>query len=249
MMALTRNQQERYARHIALKEIGEKGQQRLLASRVLVIGAGGLGSPAAFYLAAAGIGTIGIMDGDHVDLSNLQRQILHTTASVGRAKTDSASERLHALDPSITLECFPFHLTPGNAAAILSGFDVVLDATDNFDAKFLISRACHEAEKPSVHAGIKEFSGQVMTIIPGTTTCCHCLFHTEGVPDGGTPRGPIGALPGIIGSIQATEAIKYLLGIGRLLTDRLLTCDLLTMKFRSVPLSRNSRCPLCGNHA
>lgn len=245
-MPLNEQQKERYSRHLSLAEIGEAGQVTLLRSKVLVIGAGGLGSPAALYLAAAGVGTIGIMDSDSVDLSNLQRQILHTTASIGENKVNSASERINALDPSIIIERHPTRFTAGNAPEILAGYDFIIDATDNFSSKFLISRACHDAGKPYSHAGIRQFHGQTMTVHPGLTACYHCLFHEDGAPEGGIPQGPVGALPGIIGSIQATEAIKHLLSIGTPLTDTLLTCDALTMSFRKVPVRRDPRCPVCA---
>jgi molybdopterin/thiamine biosynthesis adenylyltransferase len=245
-MSLGDEQRQRYARHLALPEVGETGQEKLLRSKVLVIGAGGLGSPAAFYLAAAGIGTIGLMDGDTVDLSNLQRQILHTTASVGQRKTDSAQERIAALDPAIRIEPYAFRLSEDNAPEILAGYDFIIDATDNFDSKFLIARACHEAKKPYSHAGIRNFHGQTMTVLPGETACYRCIFHEDGATKDAIPQGPIGALPGVIGSIQAIEAIKYLLGIGTLLTDALLTFDALTMNFRKVAVRRDPKCALCG---
>lgn len=168
-MPLNDKQQERYARHLTLKEIGEEGQERLLRSKVLVVGAGGLGSPAAFYLAAAGIGTIGLMDGDIVDRSNLQRQILHTTETIGEWKVNSAATRLLALDPAIKLNLYPLRLTLENAQEILASYDFVIDATDNFESKFLIAKACHLAAKPYSHAGIKQFYGQTMTVHPGKT--------------------------------------------------------------------------------
>ena len=245
-MSLSDQQRQRYARHLALPEIGEAGQEKLLRSKVLVIGAGGLGSPAAFYLAAAGVGTIGLMDGDTVDLSNLQRQILHTTASVSQRKTESARQRIAALDPAITVETYPFRLSADNAPEILSDYDFIIDATDSFSSKHLICRACHAAMKPWSHAGISDFHGQTMTIIPGQTACLHCLFDENEMTGEETPRGPLGALPGVIGSIQAIEAIKYLLGIGNLLTDALLTFDALAMSFRKVTVRRNPRCGVCG---
>ncbi len=244
-MPLTDKQRERYARHLALQEIGEKGQEKLLDAKVLVIGAGGLGSPVAFYLAAAGVGTIGIMDGDKVDLSNLQRQILHTTTSIGQEKVASAEERLHDLDPDIKLTLYPFRLTAENAPPILAAYDFVVDATDNFDSKFLIARTCHNAAKPYSHAGIREFYGQTMTVHPGKTACYQCVFHEEGVPAPTRPKGPLGALPGIIGSIQATEAIKDILSIGTPLVNTLLTCDALSMTLRKVSVQRDPCCPIC----
>ncbi len=245
-MPLNDRQRQRYARHLSMKEIGEEGQEKLLKAKVLIIGAGGLGSPAAFYLAAAGIGTIGLMDGDNVDLSNLQRQILHTTNSIGEKKVTSAEERLVALDPEIRLNLYPFRLTADNAAEIFAPYNFIIDATDNFASKFLIARACHSATKPYSHAGISEFHGQTMTVHPGTTACYNCLFHEEGITDQAVPKGPLGALPGIIGSIQATEAIKHLLSIGTPLTNTLLSCDTLTMNIRNITVTRDQLCPLCG---
>ncbi|ABB24421.1 HesA/MoeB/ThiF family protein [Pelodictyon luteolum] len=245
-MNLSAQEQERYSRHLALPEIGMEGQQRLRASRVLIVGAGGLGSPAALYLSAAGVGTIGLIDGDTVDLTNLQRQILHTTASVGIKKVDSARECLMALNPNQNLHIYPFRLSSENAGEIVRGYDFVVDATDSFGSKFLISRACHATRKPYSHAGITRFFGQAMTVIPGKTTCCHCIFHEDEAPPEAAPEGPLGAMPGVIGSIQAIETIKVLLAIGTPLYDTLLTCNTLTMEFRRVTVRRDPRCPLCG---
>jgi molybdopterin-synthase adenylyltransferase len=249
-MGLNADQKQRYARHLALPEIGAAGQERLLAGRVLVVGAGGLGSPAAFYLAAAGVGTLGLMDGDVVELSNLQRQILHTTGRLGRRKVDSAAETLRALDPQITVQLYPERLTVANAPAVLAHYDFVIDATDNFASKFMIADVCHGAGKPYSHGGILKFLGQTMTVHPGQTACYRCLF--DGPPPevtGAAPQGPLGAVPGVIGTIQATEAIKHLLGLGQPLTNCLLVYDALTMTFRRIPAPRNPRCRLCGDGA
>jgi len=244
-MPLNAQQQERYARHLALPEIGEAGQEKLGKSRVLIIGTGGLGSPAAYYLAAAGIGTLGLMDSDVVELSNLQRQLLHFTPDVGRPKTESAGEKLRALNPDIHILAYPSRLTSENAPDILRDWDFIIDATDNFPSKILIADACHAAKKPYSHAGILRFFGQTMTVIPGKTACYRCVFDSP-PEDPKTPQGPLGAVPGVIGAIQATEAIKYMLQLGDLLFNRLLTFDALKMKFREVPVKRNPDCRLCA---
>ncbi len=245
-MALSPIQSERYARHLTLPEIGAVGQCRLMAAKVLVVGVGGLGSPAAFYLAAAGVGIVGLVDSDVVEPSNLQRQILHATDDVGIRKVESAARKLRALNPDVEVRCHPLRLGPESSVELLSGYDLVLDATDNFPAKFLIADACDEAGKPYVHAGILGFRGQVMTVKPRQTTCYRCVFGDVPPAVSGPPAGPVGAVPGVIGAIQAMEAIKLLLGIGLPLTDRLLTWDSLTMRFREIPLRRNPACRLCG---
>jgi molybdopterin/thiamine biosynthesis adenylyltransferase len=246
---LTDTQKERYGRHLMLDSVGAPGQERLLAGRVLIIGAGGLGSPAALYLAAAGVGSIGIADSDVVDLSNLQRQILHATADVGVAKTSSAVAKLAAINPDLKLNAHQLRVDSDNIAELLAGYDFVLDCTDNFDAKFLINDACVFAGKPYSHGGILKYSGQTMTVLPGTSACYRCIFPEP--PDEITSltcsrAGVLGVLPGVIGTIQATEAIKSLLGIGELLLDRLLTYDSLNMKFREIPLRRSPHCPVCS---
>ncbi len=243
-MSLNEQQTQRYARNIALDGFGPGGQERLLASRVLIVGAGGLGSAAALYLAAAGVGALGLLDGDAVDLSNLQRQILHRTADVGRRKVLSAQEKIEALNPDVKVEVHDTWATPSNIAALIRPYQFVIDATDNFAAKFLINDACYFERIPFCHAGILEFEGQLMTVLPGRTACYRCLFHAP--PPAASPRGVLGAVPAVIGSLQATEAIKFLLGIGTLLTDSLLTYSALTMEFRKLRVARDDHCPLCG---
>ncbi|OGV74166.1 MAG: adenylyltransferase [Lentisphaerae bacterium RIFOXYB12_FULL_65_16] len=248
-MELTEQQVERYSRHIILPEVGGKGQVRLLEGRVLLVGAGGLGSPVGLYLAAGGVGTIGVVDADVVDLTNLQRQIIHSTPDLGRPKVESAAEKMRALNSDVRVNTYRERLTAANALAILADYDFVIDGTDNFAAKFLVADACHFAGKPYSHAGILRFDGQMMTVIPGQTACYRCVFGKP-PPRGAVPScsqaGVLGVLAGVMGTLQATEAIKSLLGQGRLLTDRLLTYNALDMRFREVALKRNPRCPLCG---
>ena len=246
---LTIEQKDRYARHLMLEGVGAPGQERLLAGRVLVIGAGGLGSPAALYLAAAGVGTIGIVDSDVVELSNLQRQILHRNVDVGMPKVASAKEKLTAINPDVKVNAIKLRVDNQSIASLISEYDFVLDCTDNFDAKFLINDASVKACKPYTHAGILRFSGQAMTVYPGKSACYRCIFPEK--PDEVTSlacskAGVIGVLPGLIGTIQATEAIKSLLGIGYLLLDRIITYDSLSMKFREVRVRRSPECPVCG---
>lgn len=250
-MELTRSQVVRFSRQIRLKEIGVQGQQKLAAGSVLVIGAGGLGSPAAMYLAAAGVGQIGIADGDAVDLSNLQRQILHSEADLGRPKVASAAETLGGISGEIRIDTYEQVVTPDNIAELIKGYDIVLDCTDSFESKFMINDGCVAAGKPFVHAGISGFTGQLMTVLPGETVCYRCIF--EEPPEAGSvptcsEAGVMGAVAGTIGSLEALEAIKYLTGAGELLTGRMLTFDGLTMKFRTVPFpNRREDCPACGS--
>jgi len=240
---------ERYSRHIALGQIGGVGQEKLLSSKVLIIGAGGLGSPAALYLAAAGVGTIGIVDSDKVELSNLHRQIIHHTADIGLEKVKSAEAKMKAINPDVAVRTYQQRVKADNIREIIRGYDFVIDGTDNFPAKFLINDACYFEGIPFSHAGVQEFYGQLITVLPGETTCYRCIFNTL-PPVGAVPScsqaGILGVLPGVIGSLQATEAIKYLLRIGKLLTDTLLTYDALEMNFRAVKVSRNPNCSLCG---
>lgn len=247
-MALTKEQMERYSRHIILQEVGVKGQEKLLNARVLIIGSGGLGSPAAMYLAAAGVGTIGIADADKVDLSNLQRQILHSTKDVGIPKVASARETIEALNPDVRVNTCHTFVTPENIMELIEDYDFVIDATDNFASKFLINDACVIAEKPFSHAGISGFQGQLMTWVPGEGPCYRCIFKDPPPEDAaGRQTGIIGAVAGVIGSLQATEAVKYIVGAGDLLTGKLLTYDALKMEFRTVKLPRKvTDCPVCG---
>jgi len=249
-VSLTEKQIERYSRHIILEEVGGAGQEKLLASKVLIVGACGLGSPAAVYLAAAGIGTIGIIDADNVDMTNLQRQIIHHTDDVGTPKVESAKNKMRAINPDVTVKTYHQWAKADNIREIIREYDFVIDGTDNFAAKFLINDACYFERVPFSHAGILQFFGQLMTILPGESTCYRCIFH-EPPPEGAVPScsqaGVLGVLAGVIGSLQATEAIKCLLGLGKLLTDTLLAYNALEMDFRSVKLTRNKQCVLCGD--
>ncbi|MBR1390118.1 MAG: thiazole biosynthesis adenylyltransferase ThiF [Lachnospiraceae bacterium] len=250
-MAFTNEQLERYSRHIILKEIGVKGQKKLLNAKVLIIGAGGLGAPAAMYLAAAGVGTIGIVDADEVDLSNLQRQIIHSTADIGKAKVKSAAETMQAINPDVTVNTYRTFVTSENIMELIADYDFIIDGTDNFPAKFLINDACVKAQKPFSHAGIIRFRGQLMTYVPDQGPCYRCVFKNP-PPKDAVPTckqaGVIGAMGGVIGSLQAMEAVKYITGQGELLTGRLMTYDALKMEFRTVKLPRDKGCAICGEH-
>ncbi len=251
-MAFSNEQLERYSRHIILKEVGAKGQKKLLNSSVLIIGAGGLGAPAAMYLAAAGIGRIGIADADEVDLSNLQRQIIHATEDLGKAKVQSAKETMNRMNPDVTVDTYRTFVDSENITDLIKDYDFIIDGTDNFPAKFLINDACVMAGKPFSHAGIIRFKGQLMTYVPGQGPCYRCVFKNP-PPKDAVPTckqaGVIGAMGGVIGSLQAMEAIKYLLGVGDLLTGYLLTYDALKMEFRKIKLPKDtSGCAVCGDH-
>jgi len=249
-LTLSRDQMERYSRQLILREIGGRGQARLTAARVLIVGAGGLGSPVAFYLAAAGVGTIGIIDYDTVSLSNLQRQILHTTAEIGKPKVISAREKLTALNPDCHVVTYQERLSADNVMDLVAGYDLVVDGTDNFPTRFLLNDACVLANKPFFHGGVLQFYGEVLTVIPGKGPCFRCLF-LEPPPEGAVPTcqeaGILGAVAGMIGVIQACEVVKYILGAGDLLVGRLLTVDALTMVFQETRVERNRDCPVCGD--
>jgi adenylyltransferase/sulfurtransferase len=249
MSGFTEDEIKRYSRHIVLKEIGGKGQKKIGEATVLVVGVGGLGSAAAFYLAAAGIGTLGILDADVVDVSNLQRQILHRTSDIGRHKTDSAAESLLALNPGITVRRHRVRLAKDNVGQIIEGYDIVLDCVDNFPARYLVHDACYFAKRPLVEAGVLQFLGQVMTIAPGEGPCYRCVFP-EPPPPGTVPScqeaGILGAVAGVLGILQATEALKLILGIGRPLIGRIMIYEALSGSFREVMIRNNRKCPLCG---
>ena len=246
---LTSDELRRYGRHLVLPEVGLEGQRRLKAGRVLIVGAGGLGSPVALYLAAAGVGTLGLIDFDIVDLSNLQRQVLHGTGDVGRSKLESARDRLHAANPHVGIDTYEMRLTSANALAILSEYDVIVDGTDNFATRYLTNDACVLLGKPNVYASIFRFEGQASVFGMPDGPCYRCLYPSP-PPPGLIPScaegGVLGVLPGLVGTIQATEAIKLLLGIGEPLVGRLLLVDALSSMFRTVRLARDPACPACG---
>jgi len=247
---LTPEQLSRYHRHLILDEIGEQGQARLLASRVLVVGCGGLGSPCVAYLAAAGVGTLGLVDDDRVDLSNLQRQILHTTARIGAPKVESAAAAVAELNPDVRVHRHMTRLTADNALDLMRGYQAVVVCCDNFPTRYLINDACVMISMPSVAGGIHRFEGQVSVFHPGRGPCYRCLFPEPPPPDQpprGGARGVLGVLPGLIGVIQATETIKLLLGIGEPLIGRFVHYDTLAMTFNEFRVSRNPACPMCGD--
>ncbi|WP_448584352.1 molybdopterin-synthase adenylyltransferase MoeB [Thermocrinis sp.] len=255
MFNFTEEQIKRYARHIILPEVGGKGQEKLLKSKVLVIGAGGLGSPAILYLAAAGVGTIGIVDFDVVDFSNLQRQIIHSTDRVGTPKVESAKQTVERLNPDVRVITYNTRLSKENIMDIIKDYDVVLDGTDNFPTRFLINDACYFAGKPLVSAAMLRFEGQISVFDfrkKEDSPCYRCLFP-EPPPPGLVPScqeaGILGSIGGIMGCIQATEAIKLLLGIGEPLVGKLLIMDALSMEFRKVKLRKDPNCPLCSEKA
>ena len=254
-MELSDAQVERYARHLILDEVGEAGQEKLLASRVLVVGAGGLGSPLLLYLAAAGVGTLGVIDDDVVELSNLQRQVIHTTDRVGDAKVDSAGAMIARINPEVRVAAYRERLTAANAAEIIAGFDLVADGSDNFATRFLLNDACYLGRRPLVSAALLRFDAQISTFkayLEGEHPCYRCLFPEPPPPDL-IPRceqaGILGALAGTVGALQATEALKELLGLGDSLSGHLLIYDALASEFRKIKVKRDLACALCGPQA
>ena len=250
MMEFTEDQIQRYSRHILLQDVGVEGQEKISNGKVLIIGAGGLGAPIALYLAAAGVGTLGIIDGDVVDLSNLQRQVIHFTADVNKSKVQSAKEKINQLNPDVKVITYHQLLTAENALQIIGNYDFIVDGTDNFPVKFLINDACVKAGKPFSHGGILRFEGQTITCVPGSA-CYRCLFQAPPPPNAVptcSQAGVLGAIAGMLGTIQATEVLKYLTGVGDLLTNRLLTFNAKSMEFRTIQVKHNHRCAICGDH-
>lgn len=250
-MGLSKDQIARYSRQLILPEVGVAGQERLLASSALIVGAGGLGSPAAFYLAAAGVGRIGIIDRETVSVSNLHRQILHTTAELGQPKSDSARRRLTALNPTLHIDALQEALGPDNAVRLLEPYDVVLDGSDNFPTRYLVNDACVLAGLPLVYGGVIHVGGQVLTILPRQSACLRCLFPEPPVAGAVTScqeGGVLGAVAGVIGSLMAHEALKVLLGRWETLTDRLLVFEGARSGFREVRIRRDPACAVCGEH-
>lgn len=249
-MNLNEQQIERYSRHIILNDVGLEGQEKILSGKVLIVGTGGLGAPAALYLAAAGVGTIGLVDSDDVELSNLQRQVIHFTPDLGKPKVLSAKEKIAAINPDVNVITYKTRLYSGNITDIIKGYDFIIDGTDNFAAKFLINDACVLSGKPFSHGGILRFDGQAMTYLPGEA-CYRCVFKAP-PPKNAVPTcsqaGILGAVAGMLGAIQAAEALRFLIGKGELLTNRLLIFNALDMKFRQANFKKNPDCPVCGKN-
>ncbi|HEY4632673.1 MAG TPA: molybdopterin-synthase adenylyltransferase MoeB [Candidatus Limnocylindrales bacterium] len=251
-VVLTGDQKQRYSRHLLIPEVGSEGQAKLLASKALLIGAGGLGSPAALYLAAAGVGTIGLVDFDVVDLSNLQRQIVHTTARVGERKVESARIAINALNPDVTVIEHEEMLVAANVERIIAGYDVILDGTDTFETRYILNDAAVAAGIPVVHASVFRFEGQLTTFAPFEGPCYRCLYPTPPPPElapGCSVAGVLGVVPGILGMLQTNEALKVLLGIGTTLAGRLLLFDALETEFTELRLRRDPACPVCSDEA
>lgn len=249
-MNFTDDQLERYSRHIILQNVGIEGQQKILEGKILIIGTGGLGSPVALYLAAAGVGTIGLVDGDCVDLSNLQRQVIHFSPDLGKPKVVSAKEKIAAINPDVKVVTYQERVFADNIGDMIKDYDFIIDGTDNFASKFLINDACVLGKKPFSHGGILRFDGQTITYVPGEA-CYRCLFKSP-PPKNAVPAcsqaGVLGAVAGMLGTIQAAEALKYLTGVGGLLINRLLIFDALNMNFRTVTVKKNPDCPICGKN-
>lgn len=249
--ALTQDERKRYARHLLLPDVGDMGQLKLKAARVLLIGLGGLGSPIALYLAAAGVGTLGLVDADDVDLSNLQRQIMYGTADIGRPKTEAAMGRLRDINPHVNLIPHAEKFTAANAARLLQDYDIIVDGTDNFSSHYLINDSCVKAQKILVYGSVARFDGMVATVVPQHSACYRCLYPTPPPPDlipNCAEAGVLGVVPGLIGMLQATEVVKLILGIGAPLTGRVMLVDSLATGFREITVPRDPACPACGSN-
>ena len=250
-MSLRDDQIERYSRQIILPDVGGKGQERLLKAKVLVVGAGGLGSPCVLYLASAGVGTIGIVDSDKVELNNLQRQIVHSTKDVGREKVESAKDRLEGLNTDVKVVPHNIRLTSGNILNVIKDYDIIVDGSDNFPTKYLVNDACVLSGKPFSHGGMFRFDGQTITVLPGEGACYRCLFPEPPPPNmvpGCQEAGIMGAVAGVIGTVQANEVLKYILKIGDLLVGKLLVFNALNSSFRQVRVPKDPKCPVCGEN-
>ena len=249
MIEFTDEQIERYSRHIILPEVGGSGQQKMLEARVLLLGAGGLGSPAAYYLAAAGIGNLGIVDFDQVDLSNLQRQIIHSTERIGMLKTESAKKTIQALNPDVNVTLYNEKMDSSNIMSLIKDYDYIVDGSDNFPTRYLVNDACVMKNKTLIHGSIYRFEGQVTVFKPGDGPCYRCLYP-EPPPPGMVPNcqegGVLGVLAGVIGNLQVVEVLKLILGIGKPLVGKLLIYDALNTEFRNLRLRRDANCPICG---
>jgi len=251
MIDFSEEQLQRYSRHILLADVGVEGQMRLAEAKVLIVGAGGLGAPVALYLAAAGVGTIGIVDADCVEISNLQRQVSHFYHNIGDAKVDSAREKMLAINPEITVRTYYEYLRADNIREIIRDYDFVVEGTDNFPTKFLVNDACVMEKVPFSHGGILRFDGQAMTVLPGKSACYRCVFRSPPPPDAVpscSQAGVLGAIAGMLGTIQAAEALKFITGAGELLTDTLLSFNARTMDFRKTRLHCQEDCPVCGEN-
>jgi molybdopterin/thiamine biosynthesis adenylyltransferase len=251
MINFTEEQLQRYSRQIILKDVGVEGQIKIMNGKVLIIGVGGLGSPAALYLTAAGVGTIGIVDSDAVELSNLQRQVIHFTKDLNTSKVASAAEKMQALNPDVVVKTHHVFINAGNIRQIIQGYDFVIDGTDSFAAKFLINDACVMEGIPYSHAGILRFNGQTMTVIPSKSACLRCVFEAPPPPNAVptcAQAGVLGAVAGMLGTIQTAEALKFLAGRGTLLTNAMLFLDVFKMEFIKHSLEKNPECALCGEH-
>ncbi len=250
-MELREDQLERYSRQMFLPNIGGEGQKKILNAKVLIIGAGGLGSPCALYLASAGVGGIGLVDSDVVELSNLQRQIVHSTEAVGKSKVESAKKTINGINPDVEVVLYNFRVTSQNILNVIKNYDIVVDGSDNFPTKYLVNDACVLANKPLSHGGMSKFDGQLTTILPRQSACYRCFFP-EPPPPGLVPdsqeAGILGAVAGVIGTLQANEVLKFILGVGNLLAGKLLVFNSLDANFRQVKVPKDPNCPLCGDN-